>query len=147
MELVHALPRGLFQWLADRDMTIDGTDVIATEYADAGGFHDPPRWIAPMHVHHRDDEAWYVLEGKLFFIVDGMTFTAGPGEAVLVPHGAAHAFRNALAEQARYILVTPPSIRAILEELEGPGGRSDAELEALFARHDGEFLGWPDPRH
>ena len=41
----------------------DNTFVIA-EWRDAGGLPGPPRLIAPPHVHHSDDEAWYVLEGS-----------------------------------------------------------------------------------
>jgi hypothetical protein len=32
------------------------------EWTDEGGGFDPPRWIAPLHLHRNDDEAWYVLE-------------------------------------------------------------------------------------
>jgi mannose-6-phosphate isomerase-like protein (cupin superfamily) len=38
---------------------------VIAEWRDAGGPPGPPRLIAPFHVHHRDDEAWYVLEGTL----------------------------------------------------------------------------------
>lgn len=42
----------------------NNSSVIA-EWQDAGGPAGPPRLIAPRHVHYRDDEAWYVLEGTL----------------------------------------------------------------------------------
>ena len=42
----------------------DDSFVIA-EWRDAGGPPGPPRLIAPRHLHHSDDEAWYVLEGTL----------------------------------------------------------------------------------
>ena len=44
--------------------SIDSSFVIA-EWRDAGGSSESPRLIAPWHVHHKDDEAWYVLEGEL----------------------------------------------------------------------------------
>jgi mannose-6-phosphate isomerase-like protein (cupin superfamily) len=31
----------------------------------AGGVIAAPVYIAPLHIHHDDDEAWYVLEGGL----------------------------------------------------------------------------------
>jgi mannose-6-phosphate isomerase-like protein (cupin superfamily) len=38
---------------------------VIAEWKDPGGRTDPPRFIAPPHLHHSDDEAWYVLEGIL----------------------------------------------------------------------------------
>ena len=40
-----------------------GNDFVVAEWKDAGGPPGPPRWIAPLHLHRHDDEAWYVLEG------------------------------------------------------------------------------------
>ena len=39
--------------------------IVLAQWSDPGGEHDPPRFIAPLHVHHADDEAWYVVEGAL----------------------------------------------------------------------------------
>jgi len=41
--------------------------LVLVEWRDPGGGTDPPRYIAPLHVHHEDDEAWYVLEGTLAY--------------------------------------------------------------------------------
>jgi len=38
---------------------------VVAEWQDAGSPAVPPRLIAPRHLHHSDDEAWYVLEGVL----------------------------------------------------------------------------------
>ena len=43
---------------------VDSNFVIA-EWQDTGGPAGPPRLIAPLHLHRKDDEAWYVLEGTL----------------------------------------------------------------------------------
>jgi mannose-6-phosphate isomerase-like protein (cupin superfamily) len=40
---------------------------VLAEWAAPGALEGPPRFIAPFHVHHTDDEAWYVLEGTLAF--------------------------------------------------------------------------------
>ena len=48
----------------------------------------------PPHVRHREDEAFYVLEGEYEFLVDGNTLRAGSGSLVYVPKGALHAHRN-----------------------------------------------------
>ncbi len=36
---------------------------VIAEWRDPGGAVRERRLMAPPHVHHRDDEAWYVLEG------------------------------------------------------------------------------------
>jgi hypothetical protein len=38
-------------------------DLVVVEWTDPGGGTDPPTYIAPLHVHHHDDEEWHVLEG------------------------------------------------------------------------------------
>ena len=40
-----------------------------------------PGPVAPLHVHHEDDEAWLVLEGALVVRVGEDAVRAGPGEA------------------------------------------------------------------
>ena len=60
---------------------------VVAEWRDAGGPPGPPRLIAPRHVHHNDDEAWYVLEGTLSVQVGDKDVQAPAGSAVLVPRG------------------------------------------------------------
>lgn len=47
----------------------------------------------PLHVHHSDDEAWFVLEGALTVQVGGSTWTAEAGSFVWAPRGLPHTFR------------------------------------------------------
>ena len=51
----------------------------------------PPGFASPYHKHHREDEAFYVLDGEVAFVSDGKWFIAGPGKYVfgprLIPHG------------------------------------------------------------
>jgi mannose-6-phosphate isomerase-like protein (cupin superfamily) len=46
------------------------------------------------HIQHREDECFYVLEGRFEFVVEGARFEAGPGSLVYVPKGNLHAFEN-----------------------------------------------------
>ena len=41
----------------------DGSGIVLAEWRDPGG-REPPQYIAPLHVHYDDDEAWYVLEAR-----------------------------------------------------------------------------------
>jgi len=54
----------------------------------------PPGGGAPPHIHHREDESFYVVEGEFEFSRDGETMKAGPGSLVYVPRGSLHAFKN-----------------------------------------------------
>jgi len=51
--------------LAQRVLGAISDSFVIAEWRDAGGAPGPPRYIAPLHLHHHDDEAWYVLEGVL----------------------------------------------------------------------------------
>jgi mannose-6-phosphate isomerase-like protein (cupin superfamily) len=93
-------------------------------------------WIAPLHVHHRDDEAWYVLAGTLAFRLGDDEFEAPQGSAVLAPAGTPHTFRNAGTVDARYLLVMTPKVARLIEALHEP----DAVAAELFAAHDSELL-------
>jgi mannose-6-phosphate isomerase-like protein (cupin superfamily) len=78
-----------------------------------------PGPVAPLHVHHEDDEAWLVLDGVLAVHVGDEEVSAGPGEAVRVPAGTPHAYE--IAEPARYLIATPPRIRELIARLHEPG--------------------------
>ena len=95
-------------------------------------------WIAPLHVHHADDEAWYVLEGRLRFQIGEEILEVGPGGAVLAPKGTPHAYGNAQrSESARYLLVMTPKICALIDALHQPGA---SDYPAIFRAHDSELL-------
>jgi quercetin dioxygenase-like cupin family protein len=71
----------------------------------------------PRHVHTREDEMFYVLDGDVEFTLGENTVVAGPGDFVNVPRGTVHCFRNTGAETARIILTfTPAGIERWFEE-------------------------------
>ena len=49
--------------LAGQVIGSSGDAFVIAEWQDAGGPAGAPHLIAPRHLHHSDDEAWYVLEG------------------------------------------------------------------------------------
>jgi mannose-6-phosphate isomerase-like protein (cupin superfamily) len=59
-----------------------GDAFVIAEWQDAGGPAGPPRLIASRHLHHSDDEAWYVLEGALRVQVGKDEFEAATGSSV-----------------------------------------------------------------
>jgi quercetin dioxygenase-like cupin family protein len=63
---------------------------------------------SPLHVHTREDEWFYVLEGELTFWVDGQVSVAPAGSFVFGPKGLPHTFIVS-SEVARFLLVTEPA--------------------------------------
>ena len=119
---------------------LEAPGLVIVEWTDPGGGSDPPAYIAPLHVHHADDEAWYVLEGALAFRVGDEEILAEAGAGAAAPRGVAHTYWNPRPEPARYLLAMGPTIYALIEALHAP---ERPELPELFAAHDSEFLGWP----
>ena len=63
---------------------------------------------SPLHLHTREDEWFYVLEGELTFWVDGQVSVAPAGSFVYGPKGLPHTFIVS-SETARFLLVTEPA--------------------------------------
>src|SRR5882757_6631262 len=71
--------------------------------------HLAPRGAgSPLHVHSREDEWFYVIEGELTLWVDGATIVAPAGSFFFGPKGIPHTFMVSSAE-ARFLLVTEPA--------------------------------------
>lgn len=91
---------------------------------------------ALLHVHHEDDEAWFVLEGALEFrFAAGRVEMAPAGTAVFVPAGVPHTYRA--LPGARYLLVANPRLRALIAALQSV---PPAEHSQVYRRHASELL-------
>jgi mannose-6-phosphate isomerase-like protein (cupin superfamily) len=119
--------------------SVDSSFVIA-EWDDPGGRPDAPMPIAPWHVHHDDDEAWYVLEGILQVKTDTGIIEARSGSCVFVPRGTPHTYWNAGPGLLRYLLIMTPSVHALIAEIHATADRSHAVMKALFKKYDSELL-------
>lgn len=60
------------------------------------------------HIHHREDEAFYVLDGQLSFHVGDLVLTAGAGSLAFAPMGIPHTFTVDI-EPSRILVITSPS--------------------------------------
>jgi len=116
------------------------TNFVVAEWKDAGGPPGPPRWIAPLHLHRKDDEAWYVLEGKLCIRVEKDVVEAAAGSAVFVPRGTAHTYWNPGPGLVRYLLVMTANIYSLIQDIHAMTDRSPAALRAVFEKHDSELV-------
>ena len=100
----------------------------------------PPGGGPPPHIHSREDETFYLVEGEIEFTLGDDTVTAGPGDFVNVPRGTVHCFRNAGSSTARMILTfTPAGMERFFEEtLEpAPADATDApdNIDEVAARY------------
>jgi mannose-6-phosphate isomerase-like protein (cupin superfamily) len=129
--------------LADAVVAADRSEMVLVEWADPGGGHDPPMYVAPLHVHHADDEAWYVVEGTLRFRLGNEEVDVPAGGAALAPRGTPHTYWNPSPEPARYVLVMTPRISALIDAIHAMTERSEEAMAAVFAAHESEYLGWP----
>ena len=70
----------------------------------------------PPHIHEREDETFYVLEGNPTFYAADKTIQGAPGSFIFLPRGIKHAFKNAAATPARMIVIcTPAGIEKFFE--------------------------------
>ena len=126
--------------LAGNILGISNNSFVIAEWQDAGAPADPPRLIAPRHLHHHDDEAWYVLEGVLRVQSGDTEIEALPGSGVLVPRGTPHTYWNAGPGRLRYLLIMTPNIYSLIQGIHALNERTPASLQHLFHRHDSELL-------
>ena len=69
----------------------------------------PPQSGPPPHLHSREDEAFYILEGEFEVHIDGQRITAGPGSWVTLARGSLHHFRNIGSTPARLLILATPA--------------------------------------
>ena len=68
--------------------------------------HSPPGARVELHAHPYP-EVFILQAGRATFEVDETEITVGPGEIVIAPAGAPHAFANTGAEELRLTAIHP----------------------------------------
>ncbi|ADB18183.1 Cupin 2 conserved barrel domain protein [Pirellula staleyi DSM 6068] len=63
----------------------------------------------PPHIHSREEESFYILEGEITFTIGDQTVVATPGMFANVSRGTAHSFRNQTEKPARMIISVAPA--------------------------------------
>jgi quercetin dioxygenase-like cupin family protein len=107
----------------------------------------------PLHVHHHEDESFWVLAGQVRFRAGDEEFVGGPGSFVFLPRDVPHTFVVEGDEDAHLLtLLTPGGSEAFFvdagREPEGPGlpppGPPDVpKLQQVSARYGLEIVGPP----
>jgi quercetin dioxygenase-like cupin family protein len=128
----------------------DGRAVIKATAADTGGhltileITEPPNSEAPLHVHHREDESFWILEGGATFDVGDRTIQARAGDYVFGPRHIPHRYTTG-PEGCRMLFIFTPGgfeelLRATSRPAEGDGlppasdvPPTDEELQQMYA--------------
>lgn len=88
--------------------------------ADTGGKYAtwesivPPGGGPPPHVHSREEESFYILEGEITFTIGDDRIVAQAGTFAQLPPGTPHGFKNESDRTARMLISVAP---AGLEEM------------------------------
>ena len=116
---------------------------------------EPDGVEAPLHVHHREDEAFWILEGELTFQVGDETIKASPGSFLYGPRDVPHRYTVDSGPARMLFLLSPAGFEEFIYATSEPakertlppppeGPPSEAEMEqigALARRYGCEILG------
>jgi mannose-6-phosphate isomerase-like protein (cupin superfamily) len=99
----------------------------------------PRALAAPLHLHTREDEYSFVLEGRMGALLGDEVVTAGPGDLVHKPRNQWHTFWNAGDEPCRILeIISPAGFEGFFRELDGLGGALQASPDE-FARLNARY--------
>ena len=136
-----------------------GLAVIRATAADTGGqmtiieMTEPPGTEAPLHVHHREDEGFFILEGSATIHVGDEAFEVGPGDYAFGPRDIPHRYTVG-DEGCRMLFICTPggnfeNVVLAMSEPAGartlpppPEGAPDMDrIAAIAEAHGCELLG------
>lgn len=117
---------------------------------------DQPHSGPPMHVHHREDESYYILEGDYEFHTPGAPpVRSRPGAFVHIPRDVVHTYKNVAATPGRMVVLTVPAGlerffaeigQPVVDPSTPPSSLPDlAQMAAIARKYDLEVVGPPVP--
>ena len=135
-------PGGTVRVVASADATDESFSIIEST--------EPPGSAAPLHVHHGEAEAFYILDGTIELTCGGQSLIANAGDFVYTPRDVPHKYAVVGDRPARVLLIfSRPGFEGFF--LEGgspidrpPSGPPDMEaFHQLVAKYDMELLAPP----
>jgi len=81
----------------------------------------------PPHIHHLEDESFYLLEGNITFHAGGQTIHAKPGDFIRIPRGTVHSLKNEGTVPGRALTIISPA---------GPKGMQQFFEESFYPTTD-----------
>jgi mannose-6-phosphate isomerase-like protein (cupin superfamily) len=109
-------------------------------------FQQAPRTGPPLHIHTREDEVWWVLEGSFRFKAGDAMFGLSEGDMAFGPRGTPHCYQNLGDAPGRLLVITAPAgvEQFFADFAERPPGPADLEVLNAVALASGvEFVGPP----
>ena len=104
----------------------------------------PPQGGVPLHIHQREDEIFYILEGEYEICCGDQTFKATEGSLAILPRGVPHGFRNVGTTPGKILeTITPAGFEKYFEELSQQPTDRPPNMEAIIAiaqRYGLEYL-------
>ena len=92
----------------------------------------PRSLAAPLHLHTREDEYSFVLQGRMGALLGDEVVVAGPGDLVFKPRNQWHTFWNAGDEPCRILeIISPAGFERFFRELVDMGGVAEADPETF----------------
>ena len=107
----------------------DALAVIKATAADTGGLlsivevTEPPGAEAPLHVHHREDEAFWILEGDVTLYVGDTTIEAHAGDYAWGPRDIPHRYTVGPAGCRMLFICVPGGFDQLVTEMSVPAER------------------------
>lgn len=86
----------------------------------------------PLHVHRREDETFYVLEGELEFTIGSQLQRANPGTLLFGPRNVPHTYRGvAPAMSKMLVVITPGGFEKFFQEVNDLSAEGPPSMEAM----------------
>lgn len=96
----------------------------------------PPDSGPPLHVHEKENETYYVLQGEFEFVCGADRVTGGPGTFVFAPRGVPHRYKNIGAAAGRVLFgFTPAGIEEFFAELGAQEALNPQIMTEIARRH------------
>lgn len=134
-----------------RQFTVMGaTATYKATAEDTGGAYSlsvditPPHGGVPLHVHNREDEAMYIIEGEYEIQCGDRTVRVTKGAFVFLPKGVPNRFENATDAPARHIHITSPGgFERFMEQMaliasDGPPDKD--KMREVLRKHEIEMM-------
>jgi quercetin dioxygenase-like cupin family protein len=104
----------------------DGLAVLKATAVDTGGqmtileVTEPPNKEAPLHVHHKEDEAFWLLDGSAVFEVGDRTVEARAGDYLFGPRDVPHRYTTGPDGCRMLFIFTPGGFEELLNAVSRP---------------------------
>ena len=156
--LAELLPQAVDASEGDAYWFLNNLEVVKATSASTGGAYSllyqvsAPGHATPYHLHHEEDEAFYVLAGEFTFICDGKKSVLGPGGYIFLPRKIPHGIRCSSKTPATMLILAMPgngfvgmmlemAVPATERVLPTPAAPDVAKLTAACEKYKIDILG------